>query len=383
MKKMNWIWFAALSLALTVNVGCSSDADGLNEPEVPVQPEEPEEPEEPEVPRENPFAFLVASQGNTVSRTSLLTGVTADGTTQDSVFYKVNDRSLGTLLKSVTRVEDRLYAVLNNSLTVEVFDAYTFESIATIALPENMRPMYACYLGNDLLAVSDYNTATDDNNLVIIDTKANEVVRTVNGIGQASQMLVHKNKLFVGGNTFRIFDLDNITLEGMRRMNDQTSLYNSWENSKMVVDKNGNLWIYHVGTLTGGRRLACIDPETETVLKEVMAPGVILNSASKLDISPEGDRIYIWGLLNGVRGIIAVDITATELPSDVLFATGSFIVTGRTMSAITVAKSGNILLCDAASSGTSDGKVHEFTPAGEFVATYTTGMGPQDIYLYE
>lgn len=374
MKKMNWIWFAALSLALTVNVGCSSESDVLDEPEVPVLPEEP---------RENPFAFIVANQGNTVSRTSLLTGVKADGTTQDSVFYKVNDRSLGTLLKSVTRAEDKLYAVLNNSLTVEVFDAYTFESIATIALPEATRPMYACYLGNNLLAVSDYGTVASDNRFVIIDTEQNEVVRTIEGIGQATQMLVHKNKLFVGGNTFRIFDLDNITLEGMRRINDQTSLYTSWENAKMVVDKNDNLWIYHVGTLTGGRRMVCINPDTEEIIKEVPAPGVMLNSGSKLDISPEGDRIYISGRINNVRGIIALDITATEMPSEVLFSTADLIGTDRTLNAMAVTKTGNILLCDAKTSGVEDGKVHELTPTGELVATYTTGMMPQDIYLYE
>ncbi|MGL4518690.1 MAG: YncE family protein [Phocaeicola sp.] len=374
MKKMNVIWFTALSLALTVSVGCSSEADKLDDPEVPVLPEEP---------REYPFAFLVANQGNQSSRISTLTGVAADGTTQDSLFYRANGRELGSLLKSVVRVEDRGYAVLQGSLTVEVFDAYTFKSIATIALPENTKPMYACYLGNDLLAVSDYATTADDNRLVLINTATNKIERMVEGVGQAAQMLVHNNKLYLGGNSLRIFDLDNITATGMRFLKDGSYNYNAWAESKMVVDKNDCLWIYHDGSLTGGRRMVCIDTQTEEVVKEVMAPGLMLTNASKVEISAAGDCIYISGRINNVRGIIALDITADEMPSELLFSTADVMSSDRTVNAMEVTQEGDILLCDVKDSAVENGKVHKFTAEGQSVASYTTGMLPREISLYE
>ena len=81
---------------------------------------------------------IVVNEGQFGYGTSSITLFSKQGNVQQDVFRKVNNRPMGDVAQSMTRIGDNLYVPLNNSKKLEVFNHETFESVETISINEDV-----------------------------------------------------------------------------------------------------------------------------------------------------------------------------------------------------------------------------------------------------
>ncbi|MGL5960152.1 MAG: DUF5074 domain-containing protein [Bacteroidales bacterium] len=330
-----------------------------------------------------PFRVLVANEGQFTYGTASLTGITKTGEVFKDIFRRTNNRPLGDIAHSILQIEDKLYVTLNNSKKIEVMNARTFNSLTTILTPPNFIPTYMCHLGGDSMAVADIVTG-NGKKLLIVDLKSNTVTREIEDIGTGGQMIVHEGKLYLGNSPLRIFDLENISKEGMRRIKDKNIFLTAWNESKIILDKNNKIWVFHDGVLTGGKRLVCIDPASETIVKQIQIKGATIGSFPRLDISPEKDVLYLTGAFNKVNGIIAIGIDAEVFPTALHFSTANEMPSEkeRVLYNMSVSKEGTIFICDVLYGSIASGYVHEYQADGTHIRTVSAGIFPQYLFFY-
>ena len=164
---------------------------------------------------------IVVNEGQFGYGTSSLTLLTWTGNVTNDVFRKVNNRPMGDVAQSLTKIGDNYYVPLNNSRKIEAFDSKTFESVETMSINEDVIPMYVQHLGGDSIAVTDQMWRNSSSKLMIMDInhkdKNRRVLRRyIKMEGQTYQMQLVNNKLFVGGSQLSVFDLENLTEQGRR-----------------------------------------------------------------------------------------------------------------------------------------------------------------------
>ena len=107
------------------------------------------------------------------------------------VFAPANNRPLGDVLQSMTFHNGRCYLVVNNSGKVEVVDAQTFKSEATIA--GFTSPRYLLPVGNGKAYVSDlYGNA-----LSVVDLTTHQRVGSIPCQGWTEEMVLADGRVFV------------------------------------------------------------------------------------------------------------------------------------------------------------------------------------------
>ena len=167
---------------------------------------------------------IIVSEGQFGYGTSSLTSLSYDGTVQQDLFKSINNRPMGDVAQSMTRIGNYFYVPQNNSRKIEVMDCETFESVETMPIDRDVIPMYVQYLGGDSIAVTDQR---QNSQLMILDINHGTdrtIVRRTIPLGQNNrcfQMCIVDDKLFVGADQMTVFDLGNITADGMRRIKQQ------------------------------------------------------------------------------------------------------------------------------------------------------------------
>ena len=143
---------------------------------------------------------LIISEGQFGYGTSSLTSLSYDGTVEQDLFRRINNRPMGDVAQSATRIGDLLYVPMNNSKKIEVMDYKTFESVETMPIDEDVIPMYVCHLGGDSIALTDQKS---NSRLMIMDINHGSDRKMMRRSfflgGRSSQMVMHNNKLFVNG----------------------------------------------------------------------------------------------------------------------------------------------------------------------------------------
>lgn len=347
---------SALFLLLTVFVLGACTKVEPNDPPISVDPV-------------NPIRMIIANEGQYGNATASLTAVMNDGGVFNDVFRTKNNRPLGDVAQSIAYHDKMFYVTLNNSRKIEVMKEDDFESVATIQVPKGSIPTYMQYLGGDSMAVSDKGSGL----LVIIDTKQHVVRRQISGVGSGNQMVVVGNKLFLAGGTLRCFTLGDIRTESMRTIVDNSGNgFSVAGDSKLVVDKHGRVWVLN------SSKLVCIDPVTEKVVKELPFTGVSVGAwDGRLDISPDGERLYFAASVGRVKGVLRLSVDATAAPTELLFP----MMGVRIQYNMAVSKQETILVCDVEYGSIARGKVHEYDTKGQVLRTIEAGIFPQYIYF--
>lgn len=342
-----------------------------------------------DIPESNAIRVLIANEGQFGAGTASLTAIAYDNTVKNDVFRSVNKRPLGDVAQSITEIGDNFYVTLNNSRKVEVFNKETFKSVETIPTLDATIPTYIADLGNNEIAISEKGSGRLM--LVNIDNMGSSVakreIRAVPSVGSANQMKVIDNKLFLAGSTLRVFDTNNIQTESMREILEMIidttykesaptiierfdTTYNQISvvgDSKIIADKNSKLWVLN------SKKLACIDPKTEKVVKVFPFVGISIDGwGGRLDISPDGERLYFTGTVNNVGGVLTMSITDTEAPKELLFAhTGV-----RTLYGMSVSLEETIFIADVQFGSLARGLIHEYSTKGELLNTSEAGIFP-------
>lgn len=317
------------------------------------------------IPEVSNIRVIVGNEGNLASGGASLTAITYDNFVKNDLFRTVNNRPLGDIGQSITEIGDNLYVTLNNSRKVEVLNKNTFVSVETILTADATIPTYIADLHNDSIAISEKGSGrlmiVNINQMGVKDVKRN--MRIIPSIGSTNQMKVVDKKLFLAGSTLRVLDINNLHTEKMRKI-DGVSVVGD---SKIVLDKNGNLWV-----LTS-KSLVCINPKTEAIVKTCTFKGVSIDAwGGRLDISPNGEYLYLTGKVDNIGGILKMSINDTETPTKLLFPhTGV-----RTLYCMSVSPEETIFIADVLFGSLARGLIHEYSKEGKLLCTSEAGIFP-------
>ncbi|MGL4518689.1 MAG: hypothetical protein ACRCUJ_03020 [Phocaeicola sp.] len=277
---------------------------------------------------------IVVNEGQFGYGTSSLTTLTHADEVEQDLFRRVNNRPMGDVAQSITRIGNYYYVPLNNSKKVEVFQVGTYQSVETMSIDKNnLIPMYITHLGGDSIFVTNQNSKGEVLIMDINHGKERSVVRRSFKIGGGSyrtfQSRLLNNKLFVGGDGLWMFDLNNLSAESHRNLYYQSEKdsdgnprrVQTVDFSKLPVDKHNRIWaltwFIDSNTYKDRSYLLCIDPQTEKTLHEIDVTSLGINTwIGCIDISPDGSTIYF----NSSRNVYTLDVENPQLPSKPTFA---------------------------------------------------------------
>ncbi len=366
----------ALGIAL---VACEKEIEPLTPPTEEIVPPTDGDEGDDVVPSVDKIRAFVVNEGQFGYGTASLTALFDSGKTQHDIFRKLNNRPMGDVAQSITKIDDRFYVPLNNSRKLEVFDSKTFQSIETMSIKADgvgldVIPMYVQHLGGDSIAVTDQKMSS---RLMIMDInhgkKRDVLRRTIALKGRSFQMQLVENKLFVGGDELVVFDLKNLTAEGKRpikKANGKTIQLVDF--TKLIMDSQDRLWVL------GLSDIYCIDPSTEKVIHTINVSHLAINDwVSCIDISPDKNTIYF----NSSRKVYTIDTKNPTAPTEPIINPTTE-NNAWTVYLMTISKENTIFFIEVRYGSISKGRVYEYDPSnGKEISMFKAGIFPHFIYF--
>ncbi|MGM0588839.1 MAG: YncE family protein [Bacteroidota bacterium] len=154
--------------------------------------------------------IYVVNEGNFNQGNASVTVYNAEA--QDVVqqaFESQNNRPLGDVANNITRIEDRLYIVVNNSHKIEVVNPDDLSSIGTISIPEQGSPRNIVKARDGIAYVTNLYA----NTVSIVDLESLSVTGSIGvgnnpeGIAVANQRAFVANSGLGSGNTVTVIDV--------------------------------------------------------------------------------------------------------------------------------------------------------------------------------
>lgn len=222
----------------------------------------------------------------------------------NDIFALVNGRPLGNVVQSMSIFNGKAYIVVNNASKVEVVDAATFKSEATIT--GLISPRY-------FLGISDSKGYVTDwaGNVAVIDLAANSVTKTIPVNSGPEQLLANGSQVYVlnsgGWSTDSTISVINSSTDEL-----SATIQVKHRPTGIAADKNGKIWVLCSGRGFNGwplsndseGHLLRIDPATNLTEYDYSFVSTSLHP-EKLVINKSGEKLYF--LFNG--GIYSYDIT--------------------------------------------------------------------------
>ena len=280
----------------------------------------------------------------------------------------------------------------------------TFESEGTILYTQAGLP-------RQIVAISDTTAIVSDllsNNVSGVDLPSQLVrIRTVPPYGTPLEyivirkwveyMEVSEHKLLgITAKGVYVFDLDNITLEGSRMIEE---VYNEevTKTCKLLKDKNGKIWALmnerDKGKLTA-ILLKCIDPQTEKVVTTYRLPFVSKNEANEGDVT--GTISYNRTDMDATKTLIYFSVRTCKpgLPNDSqqsiytlntddgTFKLHRHVPGVDMMYGCGVSPQGEVYICDCLDYSAQRGYIRHYKESGN-VESYRVGIYPNQVYFPE
>ncbi|MCH8553549.1 MAG: hypothetical protein LAT76_00190 [Schleiferiaceae bacterium] len=217
-----------------------------------------------------------------------------------NAFQQANNSVLGDVLQSITKTDNTLYLVLNNSNAVVAVDAKTLEETARVT--NLTSPRYMVVNDNNIGYISDLYA----NGVHVVDLLTHEKVHFIAVPAWTEQLAIVNNKLFVSTmNTDQLYMIDCET----NQLQDSVSV--GYGTNSLVIDSKERLWLLSAGDATLGisAALHCVDAAQFEVKKEwlfSMGGGY----RSQLQMNATKDTLYY--LNDGVYQMAAT--TTVPLP---------------------------------------------------------------------
>ncbi len=331
---------------------------------------------------------LVLAEGQFGYGTGSITGLNYNADVKHDLFRTVNGRALGDVPQSITRIDDKFYIPVNNSQKIEVIDANSFKSLQTIVIDEKCIPMHLVQINEDeaLLTSQYYKNGA---NLFIIDlnhgSQGPAVKRKVSVDQETFQAKVVGNKIFIGGSSLLVFDIDNITAEAKREVSGLDGVSCSVNGfTELCLDAQAKLWVM----TTGG--VARVNPETEKV-EEIFPITDIDQYRDNIAIDKDGKFVYFN------EGVNIYRINTSDGKLEHLF-THSQDDKDWTTYCIAISPEQTIFITRVLYGSVSRAKVYEYNTKGEIIKKYPdpdpalggrmnnffkAGIFPRFIYFYD
>lgn len=239
----------------------------------------------------------------------------------NEIFQTENNRNLGDIVQSVSRIGDYAFIQVNNSNKIEVVDGKSFAEVGVI---ENLTQVRYSIGDENTAYASAWGIWGADGKVYIIDINTLTVTDSVaTGLGPENMVLLG-DKLFVANSGGWGYDnsVSVIIPSNSIRLLNITVGANP---KSMVLDKNDNLWVLCSGSALydanwtpighNPSKLVQINTTDYSVTKEIALFDE--QHPAKLAINPEGDILYI-GAGFGFNGIYTYGIDDASFTENLL-----------------------------------------------------------------
>lgn len=291
-----------------------------------------------------------------------------DDTLINNVFSTVNARVLGDVVQSITINNNVAYIVVNASNKIEVAQANSFKEKGVITDVTN--PRYFIALDDEKGYVSQWG---DNGAIKVIDLEGLAVTKTITVGTGAEKMIIYNNMLYVansGGyannNTVSVIDtktdevVKTITLDGDSPRD-------------FVLDANNDIWVlcagytdwYSTPITQTPSKLVKINPTTNEVA-ETITLGETFHPTC-LEVSKNGNNIFYGGGY-GVQGIFKISIDDNIAPSTALI--------DKSFYGFNINPETGVIFAMEAPSFSSNGTLYRYESNGTLLGTYEAGIGP-------
>lgn len=329
---------------------------------------------ENEVPGKRKGVFI-ANEGNFMyGNASLSFYEPASKKVFNQLYYTRNNVPLGDVAQFLAMRGDQIFIVVNNSGKIVVADQYTLEHKGVI---KGLSSPRAIHFVNDKKAyVSDMKSGV----ITVINPGTLQVISTIstnggkgNAPGKATENFVQVGtqvfvSCWVSGNQLLVIDSarDVVT----------DSIDVPFQPNKMVVDRNGKIWLQTDGEYSVSNpdpekpALVKIDPATKKVEKiwHLEASGAFITD---IRLNPSRDSIYFLA-----GGLYKMSVTSNQLPHEVFLP-----AEGRYYYSLGVDPvSGEIYLADPLDYS-QNGVIYRYSPSGILLDSFTVGICPGE-YLF-
>lgn len=291
----------ALACAAVLFAACSDD-------DKPVLPEE-------EV-SEKTVEAIVVNEGQMTKNLGSISAIYSDGTVDADIFRQVNNRPLGDVAQDIALINGAYFVPINNSHIIQVVDAKTFESKATILAPDITPTRIVAISDTEALVSAGYGKgfvriSTVEPYGEATPVGGREVLEYIPTSGAGHYMAAVGNKLAVStGSSTKgvvIYDLNKLNAEG-----NTLAVPHFGEKAKLLKDKNNIVWAigeYKPDANTKVIRCSGIDLAKEAVVSTIDIPEALNATSAKA-----GDLI-------GVPSYNRTDIANNKLYFPVKIAT--------------------------------------------------------------
>lgn len=277
-----------------------------------------------------------------------------NGEVAADAFSKKNNRPLGDVLQSATRIGDNVYLVVNNSGKIEIVDRNTFESKGQIT--GLGQPRFMLKVSDNKAYVTNFS-----NEITIINLSSNTKSGSIVVPGLNEGITMAGDKVFTTNFFHRKVYVINPATDALADSIILTGTANG-----VITDANKKLWILVDSSGASGAKFMRINPTSFAVEESLSFPAG--KSAIKATISGDGKKIYY---LSG-DGLFSFDITAASLPTTPV-KSGYFYGLGVDPS------EGSVYISDALDFN-QKGVVYRFKPSGDTLS-FKAGIIPGGFFF--
>ncbi|WP_448520078.1 DUF5074 domain-containing protein [Rhodoflexus sp.] len=279
------------------------------------------------------------------------------------IFQAENQRPFAGIIQSVRLHNNRLYAVANRADKVEVLEAGSMKSVATISDAGRMiNPQDFAAVGNRGFVTCwgpfSPTFSRDNPALVVLDLQSNQIVNSLRLPAFPQGILAANSKIFVA-----LAGARNVAVINPETAQIEASIEVLQSPQRLLLDANNRIWVI------GGGGFTRINPNTNQV-EATIASSATVRPNGKATMNADRTRIYfLVGGFNTPQSVYELPITATSLPSTPIFSQNNIYGIGCDP------QDGSIWLADS-NAFQGNGTIIRIRPDGTRIGTIPAGRGP-------
>lgn len=179
-----------------------------------------------------------------------------------NLFTSVNKRALGDVANDIAIYGSKMYVVVNNSNNVEIMDAHTAKSIATVHV-DNAQPRHIAF-ANGKAYVTSYS-----GKLLVIDTTTNALTQTGTTPAGTEAILINNNKIYITvPGLYPDFNKTILSILDLNTLTQQKTLTVGPNPNQLLMDQYHHLFVVCAGDYDKiPSSLATVDLQSDQVLK--------------------------------------------------------------------------------------------------------------------
>ncbi len=241
--------------------------------------------------------ILILNEGNFSQNNGTISYLARTSTAAKyDIFNQVNTRSLKGGVSGYTEVDGKGLILVDNSTAgldqVEIVDASTFKSIATLKTPDIENPRQVIRVAANKAYIScwdvsgDFSAGTfykEPGYIAVVDLGSNRVTKKIPSIRANEWMVLVGNEIFLGSryNGDKLMAVIDVTKDEVTQ-----KLTVGTNPRPFAVDANSRLWI------SSGSEMIRMNTQTKTIEARIPAGSDATKTPSAVGISPDKRTIY-------------------------------------------------------------------------------------------